>query len=175
MRNCSHNGIFGRLLFTKRPKPQSLYTFPYVCLKINKYATKHLILIGIAIDMIYINNSTSFCIRSSYRCRTYLSTHFQLSRPTTIWMYFFLVTLTLSLSAERPQKLEIALSGWHCSSRLFILWRPLPHRTRTQVISMTCVLHRPERYLLRHRGKKELHTNIILQCNILHFVNFIYI
>ena len=42
------------------------------------------------------SSSTSFCLRSS-SCRTDLSIYFQPSRPTTIWMFFFLVTLTLSL------------------------------------------------------------------------------
>ena len=48
-------------------------------------------------DLIINNSSTSFCIRSS-SCRTNVSIHFQPSRPTTIRMFLFLVTLTLSLS-----------------------------------------------------------------------------
>ena len=43
----------------------------------------------------YAMYTTSFYLRSS-SCRTDLSIHFQPSRPTTIWMFFF-VTLTLFL------------------------------------------------------------------------------
>ena len=72
------------------------------------------------------NSSTSFCASSSWR--TDLPIHFQLSRPTTIWM-FFSVTLTLSSSTfyyeTHHRKCEITLGGWHCSLRLFNLGRSL--------------------------------------------------
>ena len=101
---------------------------------------------------IAINSSTSVCLRSSSSSRTYVSIHFQPSQPTTIRMSF-IVTLTLSSSTfyfETDQrKCEMTLGGWHCGLRLFKLGRPL-HKGR--VSSMTCMLHRQERYHLHHRG-----------------------
>ena len=53
-----------------------------------------------------------------------LSIHFQPSRPTTIWMFFW-VNLTLSSSTfyyeKDRRKCEIILGGWHCGLRLFKL------------------------------------------------------
>ena len=94
------------------------------------------------------NSSTYFCTRSS-SCRTDILINFQLRRHTTTWM-LFLVTLTLSLTFDYEtnyRKYEMPLDGWHCSLRFFTLGRLFSHRARTQVSSMTCMLHRPERYL----------------------------
>ena len=72
------------------------------------------------------NSSTSFCLRRS-SCRTDLSIHFQPSRPTTIWMFFFWVTLRLSSVTiyyeTGHRKCKITLDGWHGGLRLFKLGR----------------------------------------------------
>ena len=72
------------------------------------------------------NSSTSFCLSSSWR--TDLSIHFQPSRTTTIWMFFW-ITLTLSSSRfyyeTDHRKCEITLGAWHCGLTLFKLVRPL--------------------------------------------------
>ena len=69
------------------------------------------------------NSSTSFCLRSS--CWTDISIPCESSQPTTIWMLFFWVTLTLSSSkfycGTDHRKCEIR----HCGQRLFKLGRPL--------------------------------------------------
>ena len=95
--------------------------------------------------------------RRSSSCRTDLMIHFQPSRPTTIWMFLFiLVTLTTPSSSfyyeTDDRKCERTLSGWHCGLRLLLTRTPASHGIRTQVFSMTCMLHRPERYHLHHRG-----------------------
>ena len=99
------------------------------------------------------NSSTSFCWRSSC-CRTDLSIHFQPSRPTTIWM-FFLVTLKLSLvHSTMRQTTESVKWGSLVDTEVWYFFQtgtPASHRIRTKVSSMTCMLHRPERYHLHHR------------------------
>ena len=99
------------------------------------------------------NSSTSSCLRSS-SCRTDLSIHFQPSRPTTIWMLFW-VTLTLSSSTfcyeTDHRKCEITLAIWHCSLRLFKLGRPLYKGFESRSLAWR-MLHSPDRCHLHHRG-----------------------
>ena len=109
-------------------------------------------------------NCIFFCLRSS-SWRTDLSIDFQPSRPTTIWMSFFWVTLKLSSSAfyyeTDHRKCEMMLCGWHCGLRLFKLGRPL--HTEFEPRSLVwLVLYRPERYHLHHRGDKNSSTSFCL-------------
>ena len=103
----------------------------------------------------FLNNNsvTSFCLRSSIS-RTDLSIHFKSSRPTTIWMFFW-VTLTLSSSTlyyERDhRKCEITLGGWHRDLRFFNLGRPLHKGFEPRSLAWR-MLHRPELNHLHHRG-----------------------
>ena len=98
----------------------------------------------------YSNYScTSFCLKSS-SCRTDLSTHFQPSRPTTIWMFFsypYATTLTLQyiLLWDRPQKvwnnarwLTLTLGGWHNDVTLL---KHFISRTFTLLLSVLLIPH----------------------------------
>ena len=52
------------------------------------------------------------------------------------------------------RKCEITLGGGHCGQRLFFYTgTPASHGIQTLVSSMTCMLHRSDRYHLHHRGK----------------------
>ena len=89
----------------------------------DKKITYFIILYMVVVIIINNNNSSiSFCLSSS--CRTDLSIHFQPSRPTTIWMIFW-VSFTLSFSRfyykTDHRKCEITLRGWHCGLRLLKL------------------------------------------------------
>ena len=98
------------------------------------------------------------CGRSGYEwIRTDRSIHFQpILQQQSERLFFILVTLTLSLSTFNSEtdhkKCEIALGGRHCGQRFFYTGTPASHETRTYISSMTCILHRPERYHLYHRG-----------------------
>ena len=86
------------------------------------------LIVPLILALVMINNSpTSFCLRSS-SCRTDFSIHFQPSRPTTIWMFFFSypydVYSTFYYETDHS-KCKLTLDGSHCGQRLFRLGRPL--------------------------------------------------
>ena len=68
---------------------------------------------------------------------------------------FFLFTLALSLvhSTMRQTTESVNDARWlTLRSETFYTGTPASHGIRTQVYSMTCMLHRPERYHLHNRG-----------------------
>ena len=99
---------------------------------------------------IIYNSSTSFCLRSS-SWRTDLSMHFHPCRSTTIWM-FYLVTRTLFSLFIISQKPWNNARWLTLRSDTFQTIIPASHGIRTDISSTTCILHRPERYHLHHRG-----------------------